>query len=275
MLNYKNQGYFLETADVTSSLPPIQMKDESSYLEEYAKKNKADDDVMQGIRQSILSAPQWLPYSSSVYKTSANVEDYFTVPTIIMPSDLPNRNMTAFPREELTRFDPEIGDHVYKGWIGKPVYTNHINNDYTKALGAVVDASMKRINNTKGDIWKVVSLLAIDRTKNPKIARDIQEGRRTTYSMGALVKSYSCSVCSAKGYIRPGIRDKYEAMPCGREHAFVNRQGGFREFAHSRYNNDRTIGFLRAHDVKPFEVSTVDYPAFASAYTRQSEIKEF
>lgn len=273
MNNY--HGYMLETADVSRSLPPIMLKNESSYLEEYARKNKVEDSVIEGIQRSILNAPKWLPYSAQVYKTSAQVENYFTVPTIIMPSDLPNRNMTAFPREELARFDPEIGDHVYKGWIGKPVYINHINNDYTKAIGAVVDASMKPISGAKGDVWKVVSLLAIDRTKNPKIARDIEEGRRTTYSMGALVKSYSCSVCSARGFIRPGIRDKYEAMPCGKEHTFVDRQGGFREFAHERGTNDRTIGFLRAHDVKPFEVSSVDYPAFASAYTRQSEIREF
>lgn len=274
MLN-NHPGYYLETADVSRSLPPVQLKDESSYLEEYAKRTKASDDIIHNIRQTILNAPKWLPYSAQVYKTSAKVEDYFTVPTIIMPTDLPNRNMTAFPRDELARFDPEIGDHVYKGWIGKPVYINHINNDYTKAIGAVVDASMRPIDNARGDVWKVLSLLAIDRTKNPKIANDIMEGRRTTYSMGALVKCYSCSVCSARGYIRPGIRDKYEAMPCGKDHAFVDRRGGFREFANGRGSDDRTIGFLRAHDVKPFEVSTVDYPAFASAYTRHHEIKEF
>ena len=56
MNNY--HGYMLETADVSRSLPPIMLKNESSYLEEYARKNKVEDSVIEGIQRSILNAPK-------------------------------------------------------------------------------------------------------------------------------------------------------------------------------------------------------------------------
>lgn len=260
-----------ETADVDFALPPVENFRGVAGLADYAAKNpNVSKETLETIQQHITNT-HWLSSASKVYHTSPDASDYFTVPTIIMPTDLPNRNMTAFPREELARFDPEIGDLVYRGWIGKPVYVEHKNLDYTKAIGAVVDVSMRKIENSEGDIWKVIALMAIDRTKNRAIAEDILAGRRKTYSMGALVKAYQCSFCGAVGEIRPGMKDKYEALPCGKQHAYVDRLGGFREFATK--NGGRTIGFTNALRVKPFEISSVGYPAFASAYTSEMEIK--
>lgn len=264
-------GMFLETADVVTSLPPVELIRGKDSVVEYATKHSISKETASQINQSIVNAPKWLPYSSAAYHTSSDVQDYFTVPTIIMPTDLPNRNLSAFPRSELIKFDPEIGNHAYMGWIGKPVYIEHDNMDYTKAIGAVVDVAMRKIDGVAGDLWKVVALMAIDRTKNPKIANDILTGRRRNYSMGAMVKAYQCSVCGGVGQIRAGLKSKYDAMPCGKSHAFYDRHGGFRALPMNG-SERKTIGFLNAIGVKPFEISTVGYPAFSSAYTPEHRI---
>lgn len=264
---------FLETADCASSYLPFENHKGTDGLAEYAAKTRISRETSEAIHKNILQSTSWISYAAKVYNTSPDVSDYFTVPTIIMPTDLPNRNGTAFPRDELAKFDPEIGDHVYRGWKGKPVYVDHKNSNYPDAIGAVVDVSMRKINDADGGLWKVIALMAIDRTKNPKIAKDIQEGRRRTYSMGAMVKAYCCSLCGAEGYVKPGIRDKYEAMPCGREHAYFDRNGHFRSVP-SKDGKNRHLGFLNAMNVKPFEISSVSYPAFASAFTPESQISE-
>lgn len=264
---------FLETADVQHSLPPLELYKGKDAVVEYAAKNNVSREGSEHLYSTIVNAPKWLPFASKVYHTSANVEDYFTVPTIIMPSDLPNRNGTAFPRSELIKFDPEIGNHAYMGWVGKPVYIEHDNMDYTKAIGSIVDVTMRKIDGASGDLWKVIALMAIDRTKNSKIANDILTGRRRNYSMGAMVKSYQCSVCGAVGNIKQGMRDKYEALPCGKNHAYFDRQGKFRALPLTQSGEEKTIGFLNAIGVKPFEVSSVGYPAFASAYTPETSIR--
>lgn len=274
MKNSVFDNAFLETADVAFSLPPMEMHKGKDSVVEYASKNSVSHETIEQMHSALVNAPKWLPFSSKVFHTSSDVSDYFTVPTIIMPTDLPNRNLTAFPRSELIKFDPEIGGQVYSGWIGKPVYYNHQNLDYTKAIGTVVDVSMRRMPGTAGDLWKVIALMAIDRTKNTKLAHDILSGRRRNYSMGAMVKSYQCSICGCTGQIKAGMKDKYECMPCGKSHAFFDRAGKFRSTPLDRNGDVKTIGFLNAIGVKPFEISTVDYPAFASAYTPESAIQE-
>lgn len=263
---------YLETADVQGSLPPLELHKGKDAVVEYASQHNISRASSEQLYSTIVNAPKWLPYSSSIYHTSANVKDYFTVPTIIMPTDLPNRNGTAFPLTELAKFDPEIGNHAYMGWIGKPVYIEHDNLDYTKAIGAVVDVAMRKIDNANGGLYKVIALMAIDRTKNPKIANDILSGRRRNYSMGAMVKAYQCSICGAKGFIRSGLRNKFEALACGTQHAAFDRQGKFRTVPLTANSQERTLGFLNAIGVKPFEISTVGYPAFASAYTPEYRI---
>lgn len=268
---------FLEKADVDGVLPPLPLQEGKQGVREYAKKNNVSEETASGIEQIMLDAQSWMKASAPVYHISRNSDDYFTVPTIIMPTDLPNRNGTAFPRSELAKFDPELGRQVYKGWIGKPVYIDHKNLDYTKAIGVVADVAMRKIPDAYGDIWKVIALMAVDRTKDPKIANDILTGRRRNYSMGALVSTYKCSFCGGEGHMRGGLKDKYEAMPCGKEHAYFSRTGQFRTYPirlgqNEAANANKTIGFLNAMKVKPFEISTVGYPAFASAYTKENEI---
>lgn len=263
----------LETADTLGSLAPYEIFKGKDSIAEYASKTKASKEVANAIFEKTITTPDWVKAASSIYKTSPDLSDYFIVPTIIMPSDLPNRNGTAFPRKELARFDPEMGRLKYQGWIGKPVYHDHKNSNYDTALGMVIDAYMKPMKS-KGDLWKVISLMAIDRTKNPGISNSILAGNRRTYSMGAWVQKYKCSVCGCVGEVKKGMKNKYEAMPCGHSHAGLDRTGRMKTFPLKRNSELSTLGFLNAMDIKPFEISSVTYPAFSSAFTPEWEISE-
>lgn len=261
---------WLETADVTATLPPLEIE-KLSTLETYAKRNRVSDETAGYINGVMMNVPDWLPFAAEIYKTSANVKDYFVVPTIIMPSDLPNRNGAAFPLTELTKFSPDIGDLTYKGWKGKPVHIEHQNTDPTKAIGAVVDVSMRKIKDT--NLWKVITLLAIDKTKRPDISDEILAGRRTNYSMGAMVKGHVCSVCGAKSLIKPTHKTRYDGLECKESHGSFSRHNTFREFSDAQGN--KIIGYLNVHGIMPIEVSSVKVPAYVSAETNYDHIQSF
>ncbi len=135
----------------------------------------------------------WLGAASDTYQISADPRDYVLTDVPIVTVDIPNRNMQAFPYEELAYFDPLYGRMVYSTFVGCPTHIDHQNKDPLKAKGAIFDASMQYIPSY--DVWKVRILCGWDRTKDPWLADQIVRKRRTCYSMGALVNAFLCSVC--------------------------------------------------------------------------------
>ncbi len=262
-------GYWLETADVSQTFDPIELFGGDDTFNAYVEKHPQSMEVAKAAYQTMVTAPDWIPFAAEAYHTSNKVSDYFIIPTIIMPSDLPNRNAAAFPLAELTKFSPDIGDLAYRGWKGKPVHVEHINQDPTKAIGAVVDVSMRPLKNTS--MWKVITLLAVDRTKNVPITSAILRGERKHYSMGAMVKGHTCSVCGARGDIQKGHRTRYDGLACGTQHAALERNGQFKVFDTAK--GGKTLGFLNVYDIKPFEVSSVSVPAYVSADSSISPIR--
>ena len=263
-------GNWLETADITTALPPISLKNLDDNLDGYSRQHSVDMEVASLIKRSVVQ-PDWLPFAASVYNISAKVEDYVSVPVIILPTDLPNRNLTAFPFEELSNFNPMSGDLTYRGWKGKPVHIEHDNLIPDRAIGAIVDVSMRKLPVRGGaDLYKVVAMLAVDTTKGA-VPKDIVSGRRTDYSMGAWVKEYSCSVCGARGVVKPNMKSKWEAVSCGRKHTAPDRNGHPRFF--DLPSGGQTLGFLNAHNIMPFEVSSVAVPAYASAATNHEDVR--
>jgi hypothetical protein len=267
------KNYMLETSDVAGSLPPIPTVDNKNSLDIYCREHHIADEAKASL-SNISVHPDWLPYAAEVYEISSDIKDYMTVPVIIMSSDLPNRNLTAFPATELSAFSPQIGDLVYRGWKGKPVCVDHINQQPNKAIGAIVDVSMKKMStSTDVALYKVVALLAIDTTKG-SIPKDIISGRRTHYSMGAYVRSYSCSICGQKGQMKSTMKSKFDCLPCGKQHVGVDRSGNMRMWP-TDDGKSHMLGFLNAHDVVPFEVSSVPTPAFVSATAPTDSITFF
>lgn len=190
----------------------------------------------------------WLPAAAEKLNISSQLRDYVIVPTVSMPSDLPNRNGMAFPFEELSGWVPDHGRPMYETWIGKPTFVEHNNSDHTQAKGIILDCRMSKMKGVAGDIWKVLKLLAFDRTRDPILASDILSGRRTCYSMGANASDFRCSVCSS-----------------------LNSQGGcehvnppsvtFRNF--KEFNG--VLAFNNVLNPVGFETSSVVTPAFLSA----------
>lgn len=62
----------------------------------------------------------WLPAASETYAISADPRDYVLVDIPIVTVDIPNRNLQAFPYEEVSYFDPLYGRMVYQSFERKP-----------------------------------------------------------------------------------------------------------------------------------------------------------
>lgn len=145
-----------------------------------------------------LDFNDWLPYAAKKYNISSDIRDYVIQPTPTLPADIPNRNGVAFPLPRMVEFMPDYGMQAYKTFKGKPTFTEHDNQDHTKAKGVILDVSMRRIEGYgRGHFWVMHGLLAFDRTRDPQLANAILSGERNAVSMGAYTENYSCSYCSA------------------------------------------------------------------------------
>jgi hypothetical protein len=196
----------------------------------------------------------WLPFAAPVYKISPRIEDYVIVNTIICPSDIPNRNGIAFPATELARFQPPpMNRMAYKAWKGCPVHLEHDNEVHERAYGVILDASLQKVEGYgDGKLWKVMGLLAIDKNKNPEMARKVLTKQINTYSMGALVDYFTCGYCGTQCTSR---------STCG--HIESTKQVNWK--AYRDFDGSTHLAFLNAHGIQPIECSIVADPAWAPA----------
>jgi len=101
----------------------------------------------------------------------------------------PNENGDLFFWDELIGESLIPGQKVYATWIDKPVLENH---DEKCVRGVIIDTHPDE-NRRSVDM-----LDAVDKTKHPKLAQDILDGKVTDTSMGVIVSYSLCSVCGAK-----------------------------------------------------------------------------
>lgn len=232
----KNYRFFV-TADVTTS---DKVYDLGKFSKKVLAANASEDDkLINGIQ---LDVDAWLPQAAKTYHISKNLNDYVIVPVVIMLSDLPNRNCVAFPLEELTKFNPDTGMLAYKSWKGKPTFYEHHNDILSEAKGVIFDAVLRPAPEFEGDLYKVIVLLGFDKTKDPALASDILNKKRTCYSMGAYADDYQCSICGksvAKG---------------GCNHININ-------FPQMKVI-DGNLAFFNVKDIVGFETSSVSTPAY-------------
>lgn len=197
----------------------------------------------------------WLPFAAKTYCISPNIEDYVLKSMPLMPSDIPNRNGVAFPIEELVAFQPPpMNRQVYKSWAYCPVHLEHDNEDHTKALGVILDTSLRPIKNYgNGKHWMVHGLIAIDKNKNPEIAEKVRSGDINTGSMGALADNFTCGVCAK------AVSDK-TFMNCS--HISSTQNVNWEIVDHE---GQKKLAYLNAHGLSPIEYSLVKNPAWAMA----------
>jgi hypothetical protein len=135
-------------------------------------------------------AIDWLPFAAERYAISSDINDYVIVEVPIVVETYPNRNLDAFPYEELTAWRTQQGRIAGTTFIGKPVHQDHKNQDDTKAKGIIFDASLRKYHNH----WHVVILKGFDRTKDARLAELVQKKNRIGHSMGCLVEHTECSL---------------------------------------------------------------------------------
>lgn len=193
----------------------------------------------------------WLPIAAEKYKISPKLEDYVCVPVVIMPSDLPNRNGIAFPYKELVSFNPNpyTKRAAYQTWEASPTFYEHNNSNYEEAKGVIFAVTMAPIHNSAGNLHKVICLCGFDRTKDSKLYNRILKKEISTYSMGAYVENYVCSICG-KGYDQGGCSHVSVNNPTYR--TFETKEGP-------------KLAYYEAVGVVGFETSAVETPAYVSA----------
>jgi hypothetical protein len=196
----------------------------------------------------------WLPFAAVPYKLSPRIEDYIIVNTLVCPSDIPNRNGIAFPARELATFHPPpMNRQSFKAWGGCPIHLEHDNEIHDRAYGVMLDAALTKVTGYGGGkLWKVMGLIAIDKTKYPDMAMQVLKKLINTYSMGALVDRFTCGFCGTECTSR---------QVCS--HITSPANVNWREFKH--YDGQNHLAFLNAHGIQPIECSIVKDPAWAPA----------
>jgi len=197
----------------------------------------------------------WLPFAAKLYNISPNIEDYLLIPTIICPSDIPNRNGIAFPAAELARFiAPPVARQVYKAWTGCPVHEEHQSAIHTDAHGVVFDSYLTPIAGYgNGKYWKVMGVAGIDTQKSPDMAHEFVTKQRDTFSMGCNATEFRCSICGAEA-------TKTQWKNCS--HIQSTDTVNWRE------ENGQLV-YLNAYGLEPVELSIVENPAWAVALSQE------
>lgn len=192
-----------------------------------------------------LDFASWLPFAAKEFKISPNATDYVLVPVIAIISDIPNRNGVAFPLSALKAWNRERGCIAYQTFKGQPVHIEHASDDPTSAIGIIVDTTLRQLKGFGGGkIWKLMLLLAIDKTNPHPYVGKILRGEINTYSMGAYVQAYTCGYCGAV------------AGQC--RHIDLSRPKDL-------YALNGKLVFREVHGVSGYETSAVFDPAYVSA----------
>lgn len=147
-------------------------------------------------RHAAISTPlgevdiSWLEGAAAEYKISPNPHDYVYSINRIVVADLPNRNMDAFPKSEIHRFNLTVGKPVWQTFIGKPLYFEH-NQVPTDARGVI----FKSYIQPEGPYHMIVNLSGADKRKDPDLANAIASNKRPYFSMGCTADRVRCSFC--------------------------------------------------------------------------------
>jgi hypothetical protein len=128
---------------------------------------------------------------AETYCISSDPKDYVYVAVRALTADVPNENHDAFSEKELLRFDSKFGCKVYQTFNMKPHHVNHRSADPKQARGVILDSHY----NTKNAEHFPEILIAVDKTKDHKLAEGIASGDISGFSMGCTADWTICSVC--------------------------------------------------------------------------------
>lgn len=201
--------------------------------------------------ESTTECSLWLPFAAECYHISKRLEDYILVPVPAIWSSIPNTNGDSVSIQEFLKFNPDHGMQAFKTFRGKPTFIEHANKDITQAKGVILDVFIRPVKNFGGSrYYKLVMLLAYDRSKDPMLVNSILTGENNAYSVGYYYKSYTCSICQRHV-------GQHERGPGPCEHTVPKKRTYLQE--------DGRLVYRHCHDIVGFECSSVASPAFISA----------
>lgn len=215
-------------------------------------KNNVKDvvDKVSGDAGSSVEANLWLPYAAECYKLSRDIRDYILVPVPALFSEIPNTNGDSVTVQEMLKFNPDLGQQAFKTFKGKPCFIEHDNKVIERAKGVILDTFIRPLKGFGGGrYYKLVQLLAYDRSKDPILCNSILSGAENSYSVGFYFKTYSCSICGHRS--GPG----FSKHPC--EHTYPRRP--------TYLNNQGHLVYRGCEGIQGFECSSVKSPAYISA----------
>lgn len=202
---------------------------------------------------SNIEANLWLPFAAKEYNLSTDIRDYVLVPVPILFSDIPNTNGDSVSMAQLLRFYPDLGMQAFKTFRGKPTFVEHDNQDITRAKGVIMDVFLRRLRRFgNGRYFKLVELLAWDRTKDPLLVNSILSGENNAYSLGFYFQSYECSICRLR--FGKGARKE----PCN--HTRVSPKP-----MPTHQMPDGRLAYRMCETIMGFETSSVVNPAYCPA----------
>lgn len=215
------------------------------------KQNAKITDVTAKLQpETVSECNLWLPYAAECYELSKNIRDYVLVPVPTINTEMPNTNGDSVSLPEFLRFNPTLGMQSFKTFRGKPTHLEHSNKDIRKAKGVILDVYLRKIKNFgNGKYYKLVMLLAYDRTKDPILANAILSGVSNSYSVGYYYTSYSCPICKRR-VGQDGTNTACRHIN-GKKPTYLD--------------NDGRLVYRMCHNITGFECSSVEDPAFKIA----------
>jgi hypothetical protein len=213
------------------------------------KGDKVKVDTGSGYRN--LDCGLWYPMCAQHYNLSPDIRNLIMIPVPVLISELPNTNGDCISKNELLQFIPDQGALAYRTFIGKPTFLEHNNQDITQAKGVILDCYLQTLKGFGNDKhYKLVLLLAYDRTKDPELCRKILSGEVNTYSIGVYFDSYSCSICGNKVGKTYGKACSHTAL---KKPTYLHESG--------------KLAYRHMHGIIAFECSCVVDPAFSMAHS--------
>jgi hypothetical protein len=176
----------------TAQAPIVSVYESSGKFSKRAAQNEEmtqqeDDAVKTAL--NILSKDV-LKAVAKVYNISDNINDYiFPVPRAVT-ADEPNNNGDCFQHLELTRFSPNHRCLVFQTFRNDPLHIEHAADNPKTARGYIPDAHYVTANDADKHVLTVV---AMDTTKDPPLAEGLLSGEVDEFSMGCICDQVRCS----------------------------------------------------------------------------------
>jgi hypothetical protein len=127
-----------------------------------------------------------------VYNISSKIDDYiFPVPRAVT-ADEPNNNGDNFMHDELTRFSTNHRCLVYETFRNDPLHVEHLADNPKTARGYLPDAHYMTADTKDKHVLTVV---AMDTTKDPALAEGLLSGEIDSFSMGCICDAVRCRKC--------------------------------------------------------------------------------